>query len=236
MTSTDGNITGREERDALAGEYVLGTLDASERQAAQARIAADPEFRASVARWQERLQPLTDVATPVTVPPELWDRIASRLGDNAAPDATNVVALRRSVMRWRISTVAFAAAAAALVAFVVVERNQPPSQSEFVAVLTAPDGTTPAFVATVDVANRSLQIIRVATPPPPDKSYELWSILPDQAPRSLGVVEKASLRSVIGEKPSPDVTLAITLEQRGGSPTGAPQGPLVFSGTLLPAR
>lgn len=227
----------RDERDALAGEYVLGTLDAAERHAVEARIAADPAFAAAVAEWQERLQPLADMEEPVAPSPGLWPRIAAALGPQAnETQGGNVVALRRSVRRWKAATALAGAVAAALVAFVVVERSGPPPESEFVAVLTAPDGTTPAFVAAIDVASRTVQIVRVATPPPADKSYELWSIAPDEAPVSLGVVEQATYRHAIGETPSPELTLAITLEQKGGSPTGAPQGPLVFSGKLLPAR
>ena len=47
-----------DEIEALAGEYVLGTLDADERRAAEARIVADPTFRTAVADWERRLQPL----------------------------------------------------------------------------------------------------------------------------------------------------------------------------------
>ncbi len=236
MAQTDHTGMDDGDRDALAGEYVLGTLDPAERSAAEARMAADPHFRAAVAAWENRLQPLGETAAPVAPHDSVWQRIEARLDAPVAAARDNVVALRRSVTRWRVSTAAFAAAAAAMIAVVVVDRMQPPPQSQFAAVLTAPDGTTPAFVATVDVATRTIQLVRVATPPPPDKSYELWSILPNQAPQSLGVVEKASYRHAIGEKPSPDLTLAITLEQKGGSPTGAPQGPLVFKGTLLPAQ
>lgn len=228
--------SGSEDLDGLAGEYVLGTLDAGERAAAEARLLADPAFAAAVAGWQDRLQPLSDALPPAAPSPQLWDRISARIGDVPSVGEGSVLALRRSLRRWRASTAALAAAAAVLVAVVVLDRAQPPPQSEFVAVLTAPDGTTPAFVATVDVASRTVQMVRVATPAPPDKSYELWSILPDHAPVSLGVVEKASYRRVIGESPSRDLTLAITLEQKGGSPTGAPQGPLVFKGTLLSAQ
>ena len=39
--------TDRDEIDALAGEYVLGTLDVDERRAAEARLAADAVFRAA---------------------------------------------------------------------------------------------------------------------------------------------------------------------------------------------
>ena len=236
MTQSDANGLDRDEREALAGEYVLGTLDSDERRAAEARISADPAFAAAVAAWQQRLQPLTDAATPIEPPPHLWPRIEAGIGATLPVDAANVVALRRSVRRWRLAAAACAAAAVVLVAVVAADRLQPQPQSAFVAVLTAPDGTVPAFVATVDVDSRTIQIVRVASPAPPDKSYELWSILPDQKPHSLGVVEKASLRRVIDTSPAPGVTLAITLEQKGGSPTGAPQGPLVFKGTLLPAQ
>lgn len=236
MTETDGASPDRDERDARAGEYVLGTLDPDERRAAEARMAADPAFRRAVAAWQKRLQPLADAEAPVAPPASLFARIEGRLRSPSSESGGNVVALRRSLVRWRISTAVVAAAAASLVAVVVLDRVQAPPQSEFVAVLTAPDGTTPAFVATVDVNSRTIRMVRVASPAPPDKSYELWSIAPNAAPRSLGVIEQASLRRVIGEAPSKDITLAVTLERKGGSPTGAPQGPLVFKGTLLPAQ
>jgi anti-sigma-K factor RskA len=226
----------RDELDGLAGEYVLGTLDAAERRAAEARIAADPHFRRAVAAWQTRLQPLADSAGEAEPPAGLFSRIEQQISSNAAPSGSNVVALRRSIVRWRVSTAVLAAAAASLVAVVVLDRMQPPPQTEFAAVLTAPDGTTPAFVATVDVKTRTIQLVRVASPAPAGKSYELWSIAPNAQPRSLGVIERANYRQVIGEQPSPDITLAVTLEQQGGSPTGAPQGPLVFKGTLLPAK
>jgi anti-sigma-K factor RskA len=237
VTPSDATGMEHEEREALAGEYVLVTLDAAERRAAEARIAADPAFAIAVAAWQKRLQPLADAAPPVDLPPRLWSRIESGIEALATPDRqNNVVALRRSVRRWRLAAAACAAAAAVLVAVVAVDRLQPPLQPAFVAVLTAPDGTTPAFLATVDVGSRTIELVRVASPAPPGKSYELWSILPDQPPHSLGVVEKASLRRAIDSAPAADVTLAITLERKGGSPTGAPQGPLVFKGTLLPAQ
>ncbi len=55
-------MTERDDIEALAAEYVLGTLDAGERSAAEARLAADMSFRAAVAAWERRLQPLADAA------------------------------------------------------------------------------------------------------------------------------------------------------------------------------
>src|SRR5689334_1996797 len=112
-----------EDVQALAAEYVLGTLDAGERSAAEARMAADPEFRAAVAEWERRLQPLDETARAETPSRDVWEGIVSRLDSLAPASDSNVVQLRRSVTRWRAATLALAAAAAALVAVVVLDRT-----------------------------------------------------------------------------------------------------------------
>jgi anti-sigma-K factor RskA len=227
-------VTDTDDLNGLAGEYVLGTLSADERRAAEARVLSDPAFRAMVAGWEGRLQPLADAAPAATPPANLLDRIMARIGGEAAPGG-NVVALRRSLNRWRISTAAFAAAAAALVAFVVIDRNAVvPSQTEYVAVLTA-EGAKPAFVATVNVEKGTLSIRRVGDAAPADKSYELWAVEGDTAPKSLGVVE-ASLSRAVTVPASGELTLAISLEPKGGSPTGVATGPILFTGSLVPAE
>lgn len=229
--------TGREEIDGLAAEYVLGQLDGDERRAAEARRAADPAFRAAIAEWERRLQPLADTVPPIAPPAGVFERIAVAIDalPTAAPGG-NVVALHRSVRRWRLTSALVGAAAAVLAGIVVFDRMQPVPQSEFVAVLTA-EGANPAFVATVDVARGTMSLRQVASaPPPPDKSYELWAIVPNTPPRSLGIVEQASLSRTLSEKPSQDLLFAITLEQKGGSPDGTPKGPIVFKGSLVPTE
>ena len=135
--------------------------------------------------------------------------------------------------RWQITSALVGAAAAVLAAVVVVGELRPPPQTEFVAVLTA-GGDSPAFVATVDTAAGTISVRRVAEAAPADKSYELWSIAPNEAPKSLGVVEQVSLTQPLPVSPSgDDLTLAITLEPKGGSPTGAPTGAPIFSGQLV---
>lgn len=222
--------------DALAGEYVLGTLTADERRAAEARLAADPAFRRAVAAWEARLQPLADAAGELPVTASVRARVLAAIGEDApaAVDAgANVVALRRAVRRWQVTSALVGAAAAVLAVVVGVERLQPAPQTEFVAVLTA-GGESPAFVATVDTAAGTISVRRVAEAAPADKSYELWSIAPNEAPKSLGLVEQASFSQPLAVAPSGDgLTLAITLEPKGGSPTGAPTSAPIFSGTLV---
>lgn len=222
--------------DALAGEYVLGTLGADERRAAEARLAADPAFRRAVAAWEARLQPLADTAGEVPVAAEVRARVLDGIAGEApggAHGGINVVALRRSVRRWQITSALVGAAAAVLAIVVAVDRLQPVPQTEFVAVLTA-GGDAPAFVATVDTAAGTISVRRVAEAAPADRSYELWSIAPNEAPRSLGLVEQASFSQPLPVSPAgDDLTLAITLEPKGGSPTGAPTSAPIFSGTLV---
>lgn len=221
--------------DALAGEYVLGTLAADERRAAEARLAADPSFRRAVAAWEVRLQPLAEAAGALPVSDAVRSRVLAALDEQrpAPSPGGNVVALRRAVRRWQITSALVGAAAAVLAVVVAVERLQPVPQTEFVAVLTA-GGESPAFVATVDTAAGTISVRRVAEAAPADKSYELWSIAPNEAPRSLGLVEQASFSQPLAVAPSGDgLTLAITLEPKGGSPTGAPTSAPIFSGTLV---
>ena len=221
--------------DALAGEYVLGTLGADERRAAEARLAADPVFRRAVAAWEARLQPLADAAGEVPVAAEVRARVLDGIAGEAPGGAhvINVVALRRSVRRWQITSALVGAAAAVLAIVVAVDRLQPVPHTEFVAVLTA-GGDAPAFVATVDTAAGTISVRRVAEAAPADRSYELWSIAPNEAPRSLGLVEQASFSQPLPVSPAgDDLTLAITLEPKGGSPTGAPTSAPIFSGTLV---
>jgi len=224
----------RDDLDALAGEYVLGTLPGDERRAAEARYASDPAFRRLVSEWEARLQPLAEAAGDVPVSAALRERVLAGIASApaAAGAGDNVVVLRRSVRRWRAVSALVGAAAALLAVVVVTDQIRPTPQTEFVAVLTA-GGESPAFVATVDTAAGTISVRRVTSVAPPDKSYELWSIAPDEAPQSLGLVEEASFSQPLPVSPAGDVTLAITLEPKGGSPTGAPSGPPVFSGKLV---
>ena len=65
--------------DALAAEYVLGTLDADERAVAQALMRADEEFVAKVKQWERRLGELHLMVEPVEPEAGIWERIKSKM-------------------------------------------------------------------------------------------------------------------------------------------------------------
>jgi anti-sigma-K factor RskA len=106
-----------------------------------------------------------------------------------------------------------------------------------VVVLAAQD-QPPALVATMERDSRTMTVKVVGgAPVPPDRSLELWMLPQGAAPRSLGVVPSTGVGR-INLPALPDVALAnvpalaVSLEQRGGSPTGAPQGPVLYTGRV----
>jgi anti-sigma-K factor RskA len=112
-----------------------------------------------------------------------------------------------------------------------------PKPAQFVAVLEK-DGAQPAFLVTFDLERRTLIARNVSAPAQPGKSYQLWLISNKfSSPRTLGVVgteeysrpQLAALDPVILSS----ATYAVSLEPEGGSPTGTPSGPMLYSGRLI---
>jgi anti-sigma-K factor RskA len=64
-----------DDRDALAAEYVLGTLAADEREQAEAMLLVDAGFAEIVRVWERRLGELNVMVEAVEPPAEVWDRI-----------------------------------------------------------------------------------------------------------------------------------------------------------------
>jgi anti-sigma-K factor RskA len=171
----------------------------------------------------------------------------------------NVIALSNRMVRWRMVAAATGTMAAVFALFIITSTVAPtvlpdslrprprvivqvtegvaPPPARFVAVLQR-DATSPAFILTVDIANRSLTVRRVAAEREPGKSYELWLVSNKfPAPRSLGVVgggEFTQTGNLTPYDPATisDATFAVSLEPEGGSPTGAPSN-VMFLGKLI---
>jgi anti-sigma-K factor RskA len=67
--------------------------------------------------------------------------------------------------------------------------------------------------------------------PPTDRAYEAWLIAPGAAPVSLGLIGAEPLRVPYPDPPQ-GWTLAVSLEPAGGSPVGAPTGPVLAAGEI----
>jgi anti-sigma-K factor RskA len=235
-----------EDIEALAGEYVLGTLDAAERAAVAERRQREPALDRAIRRWEQDLAPLMDAGEPVTPPADLFGRIEKRLEREAGrtshdPEpASNVVALRRKVTLWRSVAVAASAVAASLMAVIAWQgMTGTNTENRMVAVLQK-DSTSPAFLVTVDVPTRMLTVKPLTGPAEPGKSYELWLVNASLGdPRSLGVISAPMTVSPNLRGYARDIiegsAVAVSLEPAGGSPTGKVTGPVLYSGPLLSA-
>ncbi|KAE8544029.1 anti-sigma factor [Marinobacter nauticus] len=229
----------RDDLDMLAAEFVLGTLPVEDRQRVQRLRTTHPELDAQILQWESRLSALNDEIEPVDPAPGLFARIERSIDqlEQASSQHNEVVRLRQQVSRWRLSTAATSIAAMLLIAVMMLEPT--PTESPYVAVFQHND-EQPAFLLTVDLARKQLNIQPVTARPAGNQSYQLW-IKDDElgpTPRSVGVlnehfeVDPAALTNYDAELLR-RATFGISLEPRGGSPTGQPTGPALH-GFLYP--
>ena len=73
------DVVSNDELNALAAEYVLGTLDYEERKGANALLEVDPTFRGIVRIWERRFGELHLMVESVEPDPQLWARIKPKV-------------------------------------------------------------------------------------------------------------------------------------------------------------
>ena len=212
--------------DRLAAEYVLGTLAGGARRRFEDLLPAHPVLRRAVAAWEGRLLPMA-LRTP-TIEPSVatWRELERRLGwtPAATPAAAN-----RQVRFWRLVS-GLASLAAVILATLL---RLAPAQAPMIVVLHATQGTQ-TLVAGLSADRRELSI----QPLQPvaltaRQSLELWALPKSGAPRSLGLIAADRLTALSRRQlPGDTQGLAVSLEPLGGSPTGAPTGPVLFVGNL----
>jgi anti-sigma-K factor RskA len=109
-----------------------------------------------------------------------------------------------------------------------------PRPAQFVAAFQK-DEQSPAFLMTVDIDKKTVTVRQVAADKLADKTYQLWiATAPGAAPRSLGLVENSdfTVRAALSDYDPAvisNATFGISLEPLGGSPTGAPTGPVIHA-------
>lgn len=226
--------------DALGAQYVAGTLRGAARRRFEALLPGHPALRAAVQAWTERLMPLTSAVTPQPPPASVWQAIERRLFGGSAPaQAPSPLPWWRRLAPWRALS---AAGALATLVLAVMLTQPPPAQPPVLVVLQGTGGAAQGvntFVASVSGDGRSL-VTRALLPVDlqADRVLELWSVPPEGAPRSLGLI-RADGSTVVPRERLPQgllkgdtAALAVSLEPPGGSPTGTPTGPVLYAGKL----
>ncbi|MFG6667521.1 anti-sigma factor domain-containing protein [Halomonas sp. HNIBRBA4712] len=223
-----------DDKHALAGEYVLGTLPFSERQAFEARLARDPELARAVSAWEERFFPYNALTEPLPPSDFLWPRIERSLGQSRPHAPRTSVWQRLGV--WRAAA-GLGLAASVIMAALLLMRPAGPATPEYMVVLLAPQSQSAGWV--VQAANRrQIELIPLGRFQVPEgKALEFWTKADDwQRPVSLGLVEPGEpIRLNLDELPplENNQLFELTLENDTGSPTGLPTGPIEYIGRAV---
>lgn len=225
-----------------AGLYVLGLLRGQERRDFEADLVVDAVLAAEAAAWENRLLPLALTVSPVEPSAAVWSEIERILTPRDAVAALPPATARRgspwfetfweNIVVWRgIGALAVAAALA-----LIVLRPQPAPAPRMVAVLASRAGPVFTVAMRTDGA-MTISPVR-AIKPPAGKVWQLWAVAGGEKPVAVGFVEPSVTALPPGQLPAdlrkPAILMAVTVEPPGGSPTGQPDTPIVFSGPLLP--
>jgi anti-sigma-K factor RskA len=242
--------------DGLAAEYALGILRGPARRRFERLIENDAALAQRVEVWAKRLDPLIEAVPPIEPPAHVWNEIDRRIGPAprpagrgffdflfarpaaAIPNLANA-GLWYCLNFWRRVGLAAAAIAALLFIYLFVA---PPSSPTHMALL-ADAANKPVLVVSLDLHHDRLTLDAARLPAAESgKSLELWILPPAGNPRSLGVIAGGTIAGGTVSRPldakaAIDLAhggLAVSLEPEGGSPTGLPTGPVLYSGPVLP--
>jgi anti-sigma-K factor RskA len=214
--------------EELAAQYVLGTLRGRARRRFERYCASNANALHAVRRWEDRLVDLLAGVVPVAPSAVVWEQIRFRVRRDRALRPKRVFA---TFGNWRF---ALAAGIAALAIALGLWTGLGTSSMQTVAIvwseqqgqlwmIEAPQSRGELRVA----ATENMQL-------DPARAYELWA-LPGAgaAPVSLGLMPKngrttLQLNDAQRLALSRSRQIAISLEPLGGSPTGAPTGPVLF--------
>lgn len=250
------------DHDFLIAEYTLGLLDSHENAQVNQLLAGDPQAASTALKWEGLFLSLTDELKPLTPPPHLLQRIQASLGHEVSrikqheerPGVLRKIgsATLGGLWFWRLLSVVLAITAAtyALNQNPTVAAADKPKPSvavvntptpTHVAILQAPGQTsTPGWIVTLDNKHDLVMTPEVHIDVPADSAVQLWTHNPrDRTPRSLGIVP-ANQATVVPAATLGDIAddqiFEMTQEQAGGSPSGAPTGPILFLGRMVELR
>jgi anti-sigma-K factor RskA len=213
-------------RRALAADYAIGLMSAAARRRFEQLLLDDAALRAELAQWQGTLVSLTESLPEHPVPERIWQGITARI----EPQELHVPA-KRPFWNWLRLTAAVCSIAVLVFLGSLYNRDDARYRATLLTADAQPALKVEAHAEYLQVEPLTLAAVE------PDRSLELWAIPADGKPISLGVIPAGGSGKVeLGEtqkaligKP---IALAVSLEPKGGSPTGQPTGPVLYQGTL----
>lgn len=213
-------------RRALAADYAIGLMPSAARRRFEQLLLEDAALRAELAQWQESLVSLTEALPEQPVPDRVWKGITARI----EPQVLHLPE-KRPFWNWLRVTGAVCSLVIAVTLGVFYNRDNARYSATLLTAEAQPALKVEAHKDYLKVEPLTLAAVE------PGRSLELWAIPADGKPISLGVipadgkgrVELNDMQKALIGKP---IALAVSLEPKGGSPTGQPTGPVLYQGAL----
>lgn len=231
-------------QEKLAAEYVLGTLSGAARRRFARLLLSDSRLQTVVAAWEARLLPLVEGVKPIEPPAHVWQRIAARIGIAAAREPVRSKQAPRasfwdSLNFWRPFAIGSSALAFGLFLYLAtLGKPEPvllPSVTPDAVAVLAGKEAKPVMLVSAEPGTGTLTVTVLSKEPiAADRDFELWALPQGGAPKSLGVVASRGItRLKLSVDAATAPAMAISLEPKGGSPTGGPTGPVLYSGAVV---
>ncbi|MBC7780446.1 MAG: anti-sigma factor [Proteobacteria bacterium] len=215
--------------DAICAEYLIGTLKGHARRRFERALREEPLVGLRLRDIERTFTPLPSEAIAVTPSTDGWPRLMRELG----------LEVERVPWYRRFGLWPSLAAVSAVLALAVAITVLRPEAPRFTDIAQLAGDKAPATVTAALSSDRGLLQLRASQPStaPSGSSYELWLLPADgSAPRSLGVVGALDARVTVPVTQVSELRrgakLAVSIEPTGGSPTGAPTGPVILVGEV----
>ena len=218
--------------EALAAEYVLGTLHGRARRRFQAVLQQRADARLAVWRWEQQWARVAGSLAPLRPPRRVWRGVQQQI----SPARKRAAA----PLAWATALAASLAASLAVVVLATYLLLRPVAPVADRLAVFADEQSAALWVVNTDLEHGRYTARAVAPPAPPVAMvYELWVVPEAGDPRSMGLlpttagIQRLDL-SAGALAALPDArALAISIEPPGGSPTGLPTGPVVYQASLV---
>jgi anti-sigma-K factor RskA len=230
-----------DDQNALALEYVLGTLRGEEREAFAKQLRSDDNLMQAVHYWEENLMPAPESVTALAPKPNTFKNIHAAINNQRHPlIEEKSVSLWKKLLPWKIISSAAFAMLLVMTSLLLTTNVQQGTNlnTDYIAVLMG-EGDTPILTALTASDGSTLWLKWEKWQTPENHSLQLWAkSRRDGQVRPLLVFGDSELKQVALDEATLRLIqdsshLIITQEEVGGSPLDEPSEKVVAKGVCI---
>ena len=219
--------------EKLASEYVLGTMQGGARRRFERVMMESYKARQAVWDWEQQINPLAQSVKAVQPPKRVWQKIQQRIKPQDQSTAW-------FSLKWWQGFSALTTAFALVLVVLITQQPAPVLMHDQLALFND-DSDQPLWLVSGSSESGQLSIkpINTQAVAVDNKAFELWMLPTSGQPKSLGLMPVSNKETKMVLSPQllsilqNSKGLAISIEPKGGSPTGLPTGPVVYQAPLI---